>query len=119
MALKGGELVADESETYRPYHQHNEQVMTLDIGEGPARRTIFLAIWDRDAGGVNVALSTIDERGEHRDRREFVMYPFMNAASTRVERLRLPVKQASAGQQRFEPETIELHITMKRVERVY
>lgn len=119
MAMRGGEILADEAETFRPHHQHNEQVMTLDVGEGAQRRTVLVNLWDRDAGGVAVMCCIIGADGRQIDRRDFIMYPFIDIAAVRHETLRFPVLLAAddVPGAAHVMDAIELTITMKRAER--
>lgn len=118
IAMRRGDILGDEAESYRPHHQHQEQVLTVEFGEGALRRTAMFLIWDREAGGVAVACWLVGERGEQIDRRDFVMYPFMNQATSRTEAMRLPIRLAGEGARPTSAiDQIDLLITMKRVER--
>ena len=117
IALRRGEMVADEAQTYRPFHQHREQVLTLDVGAEGVPRSLLVTLWDRDAGGVRVMCCALGRDGQHVDRRDFIMYPLLDKAAARTERLRLPVRLAAegAGAALMAPDEIELVITMNRV----
>lgn len=119
MALRDGALIGDDAATYTPYQQHKEQLLTLDIDVAGQRRTLLVTIWDRDAGGVRVGFSIIDSKGNEGERREFIMYPFVDKAALRTEPLRLPVMRVvdSGNDQLIEMARIELQLTMKRIVR--
>ena len=117
IALRRGEMVADEAQTYRPFHQHREQVLTLEVGADGTSRSLLVTLWDRDAGGVRVMCCALGRDGQPFDRRDFIMYPLRDKAAARTERVRLPLRLAAEGAAAalLAPEEIELVITMKRV----
>ncbi|MCX7324473.1 MAG: hypothetical protein NTZ14_08575 [Hyphomicrobiales bacterium] len=119
VALRNGAMVADDSATYTPFHQHREQALSLEIGAPDAPMALLATVWDRDAGGVLVTISAIDRYGVGTDLREFTMYPFVDKAAVRVEPLTLPLMHMvdSRNEQFPEFDRLELHLTMTRVVR--
>lgn len=120
MALRDGVLIADDAASYSAYQQHKEQVLTLDLDVAGQRRTLLVDIWDRDGGGVKVGYLIVDGLGNLGERREFVMYPFIDKTAQRAEPLRLPIMRVvdSGNDQLIEMARIELQLTMKRTVRL-
>jgi hypothetical protein len=119
MALKRGELIADDAASYTPFHRHRDQQLTLDVENERVRGTLLVTVCDQDAGGVKVQTARLDRTGAEYDRREFTMYPFVDKAATRQEMVLIPVVHvADDGSEEHGLSTpIDLVITMKRVVR--
>lgn len=117
MALRDGDLLADEAANYSAFQQNREQVLTLELGMDGQRQTLLIRIWDRDAGGVRVGFSVFDSKGNEGEVRDFIMYPFVDKAAHRAEPLRLPIMRIvdSGNDQLIDIARVELQITMKRV----
>jgi hypothetical protein len=116
MALKRGDLIADDAATFTPFHRYKEQVLTLDVEDQRVKGTLLIAVVDKAAGGVQVLTSRIGADGEHFDRREFTMYPLGNTAATRQEMVLIPVVHVADDgvEERGVSTPIDLVITMKR-----
>lgn len=119
MALERGGLIADTTASYTAYHQHKEQVLTLDLELQGQRTTVLITLWDREAGGVLVSHTIVDRHGNTGERREFVMYPLLGKNANRTEPLRLPVMSIvdSGSDQLIEVARIDLQVTMQRIVR--
>jgi hypothetical protein len=118
MALRDGALLADETAIYRPFHQYREQHLTLDVTIAGVQRTIMVSLTDLDAGGVRVNASLLRSDGEPMQERGFVMYPFLELGSERVERFTADVIAiANDGEAERHVAPIDLTIVMRRVVR--
>lgn len=118
MALRDGALLADETATYRPFHQYREQHLTLDVPVAGVRRTIMVSLTDLDAGGVKVSACMLRGDGEPMQERGFVMYPFLELGAERIERFTADIIAiANDGEAERHVAPIELSIVMKRVVR--
>jgi hypothetical protein len=116
MAMLRGDLVADDAATFTPFHRFKEQLITLDVTDRGARGTLLVTVWDKAAGGVTVQTARLDRNGEQHDRREFTMYPFVDKAAMRQERVRIPVVHVAddGAEEQGQAMPVELVITMKR-----
>lgn len=121
MCTRQGDLVADEASSYTAFHQYREQVLTMEVGSGLTARTMMLTFVDSDAGGVRVSLALLNGQGMETERRDFVMYPFLDLVATRMEPFRVPVMRVvdSGNDQLIEMDRLEFMLTMKRVMRAY
>ncbi len=114
MALKRGDLIADEAATFTPWHRYKEQVLTLDVEDRRVKGTLLVTVFDKAAGGVAVQTCRIAEDGAQHDRREFTMYPFTDKAASRQELVLLPVAPGEGLEEPGLSAPIDLVITMKR-----